>query len=212
MKLFINALFGLTALVLSAPLAWAHPHEWIDVRVALIFEDKKLVAVDQSWRFDPFFSSYVLAELNQERPNKQVLAEQASAMGPEMIDNLKKHSFLNEMFYDGSSLSGFVGSFDSAEVIRDQMELRFRLTLLEPLDLKAADFQYRVYDPTYYIEMLHANRHRPKLQGAPWGCRVKVVASEPDEDVLLYASSLDVDESSDEGLGIHLAETATVSC
>lgn len=212
LALALSLALGTVLGLVGARPAAAHPHEWIDMRIALVFEDRQLVAIEQAWRFDPFFSSYVVEELNEDRPDKQVLQEQATALGPEMIGNLSKHGFLTELSYDGARIEGAEGIFTSADVIRDQMELRFRLNLRAPLDLKAADFQYRVYDPTYYIEMLHADRHRPKLKGAPWGCRVTVETPDPDEDVLLYAGSVDVDQSSDTGLGIHFAETVRLSC
>ena len=56
-----------TFAVLLAQTAWAHPHEWIDLTVQFKFdEEKRLIALEQSWLFDPFFSAYVLDELTAE--------------------------------------------------------------------------------------------------------------------------------------------------
>ena len=69
--------------------AQAHPHEWIDLRVRLIFDDdRRLTAVEQSWMFDPFFSAYVLDELTDQRPDRAAIAAKAEALGPEMVGNL----------------------------------------------------------------------------------------------------------------------------
>ena len=133
--------------------AQAHPHEWIDLRVRLIFDDdRRLTAVEQSWMFDPFFSAYVLDELTEQRPDRAAIAAKADALGPEMVGNLAKHGFLNEWHFNGEPVTGLSGSFVGTRVTRDQLELTFRLDLDQPLDLRGGRFEYGVFDPTYYIE------------------------------------------------------------
>ena len=155
-----------------SPNAQAHPHEWIDLRVRLIFDDdRRLTAMEQSWMFDPFFSAYVLDELTDQRPDRAAIAAKAEALGPEMVGNLAKHGFLNDWHFDGEPVTELSGSFVGTRVTRDQLELTFRLDLDQPLELRGSRFEYSVFDPTYYIEILHARRHLPELRGAPRGCR-----------------------------------------
>lgn len=194
--------------------ASAHPHEWIDLRVDFKFDgEKRLIALEQSWLFDPFFSAYVIEELNAERPKRRIVREQAQKMGAEMVSNLNKHNLLNEWHYRGEEISDLVGTFVSTQIKnRDQMELTFRIDLKEPVDLTAGQFEYRVFDPTYYIEILHADGFRPRLRGAPRGCEATVIEPEPSEDLLIYAAELDRDENPEDGLGQHFAERVVIAC
>ena len=193
--------------------AQAHPHEWIDLRVRLIFDDdRRLTAVEQSWMFDPFFSAYVLDGLTEQRPDRAAIAAKADALGPEMVGNLAKHGFLNEWHFNGEPVTGLSGSFVGTRVTRDQLELTFRLDLDQPLELRGSRFEYSVFDPTYYIEILHARRHLPELRGAPRGCRREIIEPDPPEDLTAFAASLDQNAESDDGLGIHFAERAVIEC
>ncbi len=206
-------LLGLWAGALLPSAAVGHPHEWIDLRVSMQFDaERRLIAMEQSWLFDPFFSAYVLEELTANRPNRRRLQEQADTLGPQMVTNLSAHNFLNKWTYDGKPVDHLTASFVSAHVKRKQMELILRIELPQPLDLSQGTFEYRVFDPTYYIEMLHADRHRPGLKGAPWGCRATIHEPEPSEDLLIYAAELDRNESPEDGLGQHFAERVIVTC
>lgn len=205
------ALAMLLALLPSA--GAAHPHEWIDLSVTLEFDsDKRLVAMKQSWLFDPYFSAYVVEELATNRPQRRRVREQAEAIAPDMVSNLSQHNYLNEWTYRGEPVTGLSGTFVAAEVRRKRMELTLRLTLSEPLDLSQGEFSYRVFDPTYYIEILHADGHRPRLKGGPRGCQTTITAPEPTQELLDYAADIDRDENPEDGLGQHFAERVTVEC
>lgn len=211
--ILILAASAAALLVLGAGRAEGHPHEWIDLRVSLLFDrDKRLVGLEQSWLFDPFFSAYVVDALNDERPKRSDVREQAEAIAPEMVSNLHQHGYLNEWTFDGQRLDGLNGRFVSTRVTRGQMELTFQIDLGSPLDLSTGDFEYRVFDPTYFIEILHAKGHRPRLKGAARGCRARIIEPEPNEDLMVYAADLDRDENPDDGLGTHFAERVVVSC
>ena len=194
--------------------ASAHPHEWIDLRVEFKFdEEKRLIALEQSWLFDPFFSAYVVEELNAERPRRNIVREQAQALGVEMVSNLNNYNLLNEWTYQGEEIPDLVGTFVSTQIKnRNQMELTFRIDLEMPLDLTAGPFEYRVFDPTYYIEILHADGFRPRLRGGPRGCKATIIEPDPSEDLLIYAAKLDRDENAEDGLGQHFAERVVIAC
>ena len=205
---------ALLVVVLALPkMAQGHPHEWIDLRVSFEFDDeKRLIALEQSWLFDPYFSAYVIEELATGRPRRKRALDQAMTLGPEMVSNLSAHSYLNEWSFAGQPVEGLTGTFVSARIKGKQMELVMRLEAPEPLDLSDGEFEYAVFDPLYYIEILHAPRYRPRLKGAPKGCRAKVVIPEPPEDLVIYASELDRNDDSEDGLGQHFAERLIISC
>ncbi len=77
--------------------------------------------------------------------------------------------------------------------------------------------EYQVFDPTYYIEMVHEeedNEPSPRaliLNGDP-DCALSVLPADPDPERVMQAALLDVDEEGEPGLGRHFAETGRVDC
>ena len=188
---------------------------WVVRPVALgwdfVMPDRVETAIDdffENLRMPVYFGNNLL----QGRPDRAAIAAKVDALGPEMVGNLAQHGFLNQWQFDGEPVTGLSGSFVGTRVTRDQLELTFRLDLDKPLDRRGGRFEYSVFDPTYYIEILHARRHLPELRGAPRGCRREIIEPDPPEDLTAFAASLDRNAQSDEGLGIHFAERAVIEC
>ena len=82
-----------------------------------------------------------------------------------------------------------------------------------PLAPRQSDIVYRIAEPTYYFEMLHAEEGLAiVLKDAPPACRYRLEPPKPDAALVAYAASLGVNESGGDGLGIQFAETVTIRC
>jgi ABC-type uncharacterized transport system substrate-binding protein len=53
------------------------------------------------------------------------------------------------------------------EKIDYHLALHFVLPLKEPVPIKGNTFSLSIYDATYYVEMLHLDRHRGRQLAAP---------------------------------------------
>ena len=72
---------------------------------------------------------------------------------------------------------------------------------------------YAIYDPTYYIEMVHAETDQAiTLVNAPGGCRAAMKQPNPDPEQIMLAASLDRTQSAGDGLGRFFAEDVSLTC
>ncbi|MGO1886373.1 MAG: DUF1007 family protein [Halomonas sp.] len=211
----VACVLGISSLLASHD-ARAHPHGWIDLSVRVITDDEGVVSgLHQTWRMDPFYSLVVFEELQQ--VENASLEEGLDQLGTEIRDNLSGEHYLTEVrINDEPQALGEVSEYTAIE--RDgRLVFMFILPLESPQPLADATLTYQVFDPTYYIEVVHEEEGgQPRddaliLQGEP-ACELSVIAADPDPERVMQAALLDKDESGEPGLGRFFAETGQVGC
>ncbi|PMR67049.1 DUF1007 family protein [Halomonas heilongjiangensis] len=203
-------------LSLAAPVQ-AHPHGWIDLRMRLVFDDDgRLEALHQSWRMDPFYSLVVLEELGQ-AAGEGGLEAGLDQLGVEIRDNLAPQGYFTELRLDDEKVA--LGEVDEYTVMeRDgRVEFVFLLPLAEPLALGGETLRYQVFDPSYYIEVVHEEEEDGEplddaLVVSGRECVTGVIPPDPDPERVMEAAMLDVTDEAEPGLGRHFAETGEVTC
>ena len=202
--------------VLVSPDAHAHPHGWIDLSVRVITDDQGVVSgLHQTWRMDPFYSLVVFEELQQVEGAS--LEQGLDQLGKEIRDNLAAQHYLTEVRINGERQAlGEVSEYTAME--RDgRLTFMFILPLETPQPLTDALLSYQVFDPTYYIEVVHEEEGgQPRddaliLHGEPT-CELAILPADPDPELVMQAALLDKDESGEPGLGRYFAETGQVDC
>ena len=203
------------SLVVS-PNASAHPHGWIDLSVRVITDDNGVVSgLHQTWRMDPFYSLVVFEEL--QRVENASIEQGLDQLGKEIRDNLAEQHYLTEVSINGELQAlGEVNEYTAME--RDgRLTFMFILPLETPQALAGALLSYQVFDPTYYIEVVHEEEGgQPReealiLHGEP-ACELAILPADPDPEVVMRAAMLDKDESGEPGLGRYFTETGQVDC
>ena len=206
---------SMSSLVIS-PNVSAHPHGWIDLSVRVITDDEGVVSgLHQTWRMDPFYSLVVFEELHQVEGAS--LEEGLDQLGKEIRDNLSSHHYLTEVNINDEPQSlGEVTEYTALE--RDgRLTFMFILPLETPQPLADKWLSYQVFDPTYYIEVVHEeDDNQPSdnaliLNGEP-ACELSITPANPDPKLVMQAAMLDVDEQAEPGLGRHFAETGSIDC
>jgi ABC-type uncharacterized transport system substrate-binding protein len=203
--------------LLMSGLAQAHPHGWIDLRMRLVVDDEGLLTgLHQSWRMDPFYSLVILEELGH-AGGEGGLEAALDQLGGEIRDNLVPYGYYTELTLAGKKL-GFEAVNDYTVLERGgRVEFIFLLPLAEPLPLAGQTLRYQVFDPTYYIEMVHEEEgNRPAsdalLVGGGLECETRIEQADPDPEKVMRAAMLDVTDEAEPGLGRHFAETGEVTC
>jgi len=193
--------------VLCSTNAQAHPHHWIDVYAEWQFDSAGLIdAVKLRWLFDDYYSI--------------LLFDDASASGEKLesilrtiLSNTAKHRYFVQIEQAGRRAE--FGTPEQARIgVQDhRIDVEFRLPMKAPLDPGQGDIVYRVVEPTYYFEMLHAEEGPSiVLRDAPPGCRYRLEPPKPDAALVAYAAALGINESGGNELGIQFAETVTIQC
>lgn len=191
----------------------AHPHVWIDLRVNPKFDaEGQLIALQQSWRFDPFYSLLLIEELEKGGPAEE-LEERIDQLALEVVRNLENFDFFTRLRVEGRRQRfAEVQEFNLMQIGR-RIEFSFVLPLAEPVQLEQVSMQYQVYDPSYYIEILHATDQEPAPEWLPAACQFQVEAPNPSSDLIEKALALDEDEvPEDPLLGEYFAETVYLKC
>ena len=94
-----------------------------------------------------------------------------------------------------------------------RIEIEFHLPMKASLDPGRGDIIYRVVEPTYNFEMLHAEEGPAiVLKDAPQGCKYSLEPPKPEAALVAYAASLGINESGGDDLGLQFAEKVTIRC
>ena len=206
----MRLLLALALAALPAPLA-AHPHGWIDIRTEILVDDAgRIEALRQAWLFDAFYSAFMLDDfaaegLSREAGLARLLEQDVTALAP--------HDYFTRVEVDGDARA-----FDEVRayangVAQGRLWFRFELPLAEPVDPSAHDVRYAVYDPTYYIELLHHGETPVRLaEPLVERCAVEVIEPEPPAEIVSFAAMLDRTAEADDGLGAHFAQWVELRC
>jgi len=191
----------------------AHPHAWIDLRVGLVFDDDgQLAGMRQAWLIDPTYSHMLLEDLTHDLGGDTGIDEALERAAERMLENLAAWDYFTELEIDGREVD-VPGARDARLALENRrLHLQFKLPLADH-DIRPDDaFAYRVYDPSYWIEILHDPDDVIHVENRP-DCRVRIDKPRPDPQLIRYAATLErQDRSPVDDLGRHFAETATLEC
>jgi ABC-type uncharacterized transport system substrate-binding protein len=206
-------LAAMALLSAGAERAAAHPHAWIDVKVKVLFDDKgRLYALEETWIFDPLYTAFSLDGVKR-NGNGSPDQKAVDALMLENMKNIKEYDYLTEVLIDGAKAK-FSGTRDVKGTEKDKrLQLIFTLLLETPAGAAKSPVEYAIFDPTFYIEMLHAEGGGAiELSGADAACRHRLTPPNPTPDAVGLAASLDRTQSAGDGIGKLFAERVTIRC
>ena len=203
------------ALLWPATLLWpaaakAHPHAWIDLRTTVILrDDGRISALEEEWLFDEFHTVYATESLGEHRHEKQALLGLARIN----LGNLKPYGYFTLLTVNGRETPlGAVGTFDS-EMRGKRLWLKFTVPLAAPVDPRRQTVGFSIFDPSYYIEMLHQEGEPIFFRGPGADkCYGEIRAPRPTLQMVAKAAALDRGAKPDNSLGELFAQKVTVKC
>lgn len=211
MSNWLKVAAGLAGAFVAGGDALAHPHAWIDLRTRVILDEEgRVAALELDWLFDDFYTAFIAQEFAEKgRPISEYLPEVAKTN----LVNLAQYDYFTDIRLDGERLP--VGEVTRSETgLRDKrLWLRFEVPLVQPVDPASGRLTFAVYDPTYYIEILHLEGEFVGFSGpGADACFGRIIPPNPSLEAIAFASALDVTESGGDGLGELFAETVVVEC
>ena len=212
-RIALLAFIGMLVSFVRPPSAQAHPHAWIDVSVTVLFDAAgQITGLRQTWLFDEFYTLYSLEGLDEDgdgTPDPHLVLDLIS----ENLKNLKDYGYFTDVRADKHRVT-ITQVRDPGATVRDgRLEMQFTADLEAPLDPATQSITYAIYDPTYYIEMLHAEDGVPiDLNGAPADCTYSLRPPTPTAETIAFAASLDRTQSGGDTLGTVFAERVTLKC
>lgn len=201
-------------LVAGAPSpAKAHPHTWIDYIVQVKFDDKgRITGLHETWLFDAYYTMFVV-EGAQKLANGAPPQESLDAVLAENIKNLGEYAYFTHVHSGETRLKTELATDATTRMVGDRLEMSFFVPLSEPIEANDLAFVYSIYDPSYYVEMLHVKgKGSVELVGAPKGCKYALKKPNPTMSETMFAASIPPSEQGYDGLGRVFAETVRVTC
>jgi ABC-type uncharacterized transport system substrate-binding protein len=187
--------------------AAAHPHVWIDLRSTVVLDAKgHVTAIEQEWLFDPFFTVFAMEGLSGTEEALNLLAS-------ENLEKLRSHDYFTAVRVNGAKAElGTVSEFAS-ELHEGRLWMRFVVPLATAVDPTEQAFTFAVFDPTYYIEILHLQDDVVAFRGADAaGCSSLIVPPTPTLESVMLSRAMDLDAEPNTALGGIFAERVEVTC
>ena len=189
----------------------SHPHMWIDLTSKILVNDEGLVSsIEQEWLFGDFSSAALIDDISRHPKGLNFgLKEEIS----KIFNNLYSYNYFTLIKADSDKMKiGRVVKFD-AEIRGMRVWIKFILPILTPIDLNNKHLTISIFDPTYYIEMLHLEGAEVMFLGKkPNGCNAKIIAPSPSEEVVMLSKSPNLDINPDTSIGRLFAEIIDVKC
>lgn len=171
----------LASLCISTP-ALAHPHVFIDNRVAFNFAEKKVASITVDWQFDEIFSDELLMQFDADGDGTFDKLE-SNAAGEGVLPNLAQFHYFTYVYLDGKLLDA-VAPVDFVASAKDRIVF-FQMTvkLPQPVDPYKQALALEVNDREYYVAVELAEKDPVTMHNA---AGVKCAASVRDDHENAY--------------------------
>lgn len=206
---------ALLALLLVPGPATSHPHAWIDLRTQLVVDDDgQAKGLRQHWEIDPLYSLMLMEEFGAGGDDGD-RGEALQRLADTMLGNMAEFDYMTRLSIDGEravweQVQDVQLTVDDAT---DSLHFRFTLLLSEPLALAGREMEYAVYDPTYYIEVLHVDDEAIDTGALGSECSVRIREPDPPESLVERMARIDRSgEPAEEDIGQRFAERVRIAC
>lgn len=164
----------------------------------------KIVALRETWLFDEFYT----ADTVQRGERKKM-----ERLTSRILLNLKDYGYFTRVQAAGRTILLLPPGESSARMEGNRLAMSFVAPLTEPVAVTEVPLIYAVFDPTYFIEMLHAERKDSiRLVDAPKDCRARLSPAKPDPKAVAAAYALDRTQNGASDLGAQFAEKVEIRC
>lgn len=168
-------------LVASVP-ASAHPHVFIDNRVAFNFADKKVTSITINWQFDEIFSDELLMQFDADGDGTFDKLE-SNATGEGVLPNLAQFHYFTYVYLDGKLLDAIQPTDFVASAKNRIVFFQMTVPLPRPLDPTKQALALEVNDREYYVAIELAEKDPVTMHNAKG---VKCAASIRDDHENAY--------------------------
>ena len=204
-------LVAAASLVGGCGTASAHPHGWIDLRSAVVLDaDGRITALEEEWLFDKFYTMFVSHDLGRDPEKRKANLRKLAETN---LKGLAPYGYFTVATADGENIAvNEVTEYESA--IHDgRIWMRFVAPLATPVDPRRQAFSYAIYDPTYFVAMMHGKQETIAFKGGDaGGCRGEIHQPRPTAQAKGLASTLDFNAKAPNSFGALFAERIAIEC
>jgi len=165
-------LSAFAGLLIAAGAAQAHPHVWVTMKSTVIYAaDGSVTGVRHAWTFDDMFSAFAVQGL--ESKQKGVFTrDELQPLAKVNVESLKEYDFFTYAKAGGKKVEFVEPTEYHLEHSNAILTLHFLLPLKAPAKAQSLDLE--VYDPSYFVDFVFAEKDGAALAGAPAACKLSV--------------------------------------
>jgi len=213
MKLWAVALLAMLGASLPGA-GFAHPHAWIDLVVHVRFDaEGRVTALHEEWLFDEYYTAFALEALGKS-PEDELTPDDMRILVEQSMESLRDYRYFTRISVGTKDLDTAKAE-DALGVMQDgRWKMAFTLPLATPRAPGKQGIAYAIYDPSYYVEMLHLEgAGAVVLEQAPESCSFRKTRPEPNFEALSLAAAADMERTDGTAtLGALFAEKVTIRC
>lgn len=191
--------------------AAAHPHVFVDARVAFLLDATGLLeAVRVSWVLDPLFSMLLLGEMGLD-PLSVPDAGGRAALSALQPGWAAEYGGAGTLSIQGIGVALAPARDAEAGIVDGSIEIAFTRPLETPLDPRGGTVGLSVYDPRYFVAY-----RVTEVSVAGGGCTARALPFEPDRAAAALMADLATlgreETPADPTVGARLADRAVLTC
>lgn len=215
LRRFIIAVF---VLGFSAALAQAHPHVWTEMRSSVMVNGEGLITgIRVEWTFDEAYATYALEGLDANGDGTYG-PDEIKPLTDENIANLAESSYFGFMRVDGKIVPHGAVTDYAQTYNNNRLSLFFVLPLATAVDPRKGVFDYRIYDPDFFISFDYVKDSPVDVEGTlPTGCAWELKPFMSDAEIeakrnFLSDKGTDWTNDTGEDFGSLFARPVVVTC
>lgn len=206
----------ITALGSASLPAAAHPHVWVTVETTVLYEDGRISGLKHKWTFDDMYTAMAIQGLDA-NGDGQYSREELKELAQVNIDGLKEFGYFTVAKLGKAEVKAKPPIDYYLEYTDGLLSLHFTLPFEQPVLADATDFNFAVFDESFFIAFDFGKDNPVKLSaGAPEGCHanIGIPANELAELQKLNESFGGQLTTGDQnaGMGLGYAKTVTLGC
>ncbi len=154
--------FLLLLFLLNVSNLWAHPHMFIDTRLAISLEENNLKGIGITWWFDPMFTASIQADFDEDK-NGSFDAREVGLIQEYAFSNLKNYDYFTFVTEGGSTLVPETIETFTARLDQGTLVYEFYTSFSRPISGKT--FAVAIYDDTFWCDITYTDKNPVQLIG-----------------------------------------------
>jgi ABC-type uncharacterized transport system substrate-binding protein len=152
----------------------AHPHILAEVRIELHYENAKLAAVKEFWRYDAFYSEFLRRQSGSQNFSPAKLNE----LGNQQIRALADFNYYTQIKV-GDAVQTFLPATDYALAENENGALTLRFTLPLAVQAQSREFFIEIFDPQLFAYFSMNRTDSVKFDKASPDCKFDITTPSP---------------------------------
>lgn len=218
----ISRILGAWIVALGVAFAWtiapaaAHPHVWVTVETTVLYKDGTITGLQHKWTFDDMYAAMAIQGLDA-NGDGQYSREELTELAQVNIDGLKEFGYFTVAKLGTTAVKAKDPVDYYLEYTGGVLSLHFTLPFEQPVLADATDFNFAVFDESFFIAFDFGKESPVKLsEGAPPGCAPNIGIPENELEQLQalnesFGGQLTAGDAN-AGMGLGYAKTVTLGC